>query len=179
MALKDLAELDQFKTGGFPADYPHDRRTFYAPVDQVHQVLATLIKSAQHSVVVSMFGFDDEELADALKEKLEHEHVFVQLTLDRSQSRGVHEKAILAREDYPASSIAIGNSEKGAIVHLKMVVIDGEYVIGGSTNWSESGEGKQDNELKVTRNRAEAAEARSRIDRIHNHMLQAARRPAA
>jgi phosphatidylserine/phosphatidylglycerophosphate/cardiolipin synthase-like enzyme len=175
MALPDLAELDQFKTGGFPADYPANERTFYAPVDNLHGVLLALIKSATHSVIVSMFGFDDDEIADMLKEKLEHEHVFVQLTLDRSQSRGVHEKAILAREDYPASSIAIGNSEKGAIDHLKMIVVDGEYVIGGSTNLSSSGESKQDNELTVTRSRARAAEARTRIDVIHHHMLQAGR----
>lgn len=179
MALPDLSALDQYAAAGFPPGYAQDRRTFYSPVDQVHQVLVDLVRSATSSLVVAVYGFDDEELADALHEKLLDEHVFVQLTLDSSQAGGVHERKLLARESYPAASIATGRSERSAIMHMKVLIVDGLDVVDGSTNWSTSGESLQDNQLTVTRDALQAARARARVDAIHHHMLQAAARKAS
>lgn len=175
MALDSLSQLDRHSAAGFPPGSLPTLRTFFSPVDDVHGALVDLVKSASQSLVLAMYGFDDQELADALLEKLNAEHVFVQFTLDSSQARGVHEKKILAAESYPASSVAVGRSEKGAIMHLKMVVVDGLDVVTGSTNWSASGESLQDNQLTVVRDPLLAAKSRSRIDAIHQHMLQGAK----
>lgn len=166
-----LSELDTFKRGGFINQYPPNIRSFYSPVDDVPGALRTIFASARHSLVLAMYGFDDKALADIIKTKLESPDIFVQLTLDSTQAGGAHERSLLAGEDYPASSIAVGNSEHGAILHLKLAVIDGLYRISGSTNLSVSGETRQDNELTVIEDPYVCAEARARIDSIHAVIL--------
>lgn len=169
--LTDLTVLDQFKAAPFVTGYPKTFRSFYAPVDQIKPVLMTVISSAQHSLVVGMYGFDDDDLAAVIKQKLEAEHIYVQLTLDRTQAGGVHEKLLLGEMNYPASSIAIGSSEHGRIIHTKLVVVDGLFTIGGSTNWSDAAETLQDNELTVIQDPFVAAEATTRLNCIHANIL--------
>jgi phosphatidylserine/phosphatidylglycerophosphate/cardiolipin synthase-like enzyme len=151
-----------------------DAWMLYSPIDDVHAALVEILKGAQHSVVVAVYGFDDDELAEILREHLTDPNIYVQITLDRSQAGGVHEKALLAkfRHEDMGNSIAIGTSEKSAIMHRKMAIVDGVWLIGGSTNWSVSGETKQDNELTIHRSPELAARARTVLDIEHDHALQ-------
>lgn len=174
MALSDFSALSKYASISYPDGWPRNRVDLFSPVDDVHGALRELYASATSSLIVGMYGFDDDELAQIIKDKLADPAVFVQLTLDSSQASGVHEREILARESYPASSVAVGRSEKGAIMHLKVGVVDMLDVAGGSTNESASGEGMQDNQLTISRNPLVAARYRTRLDVIHHHMLQAA-----
>lgn len=169
-------DLAKYKAEGrFLDGYPEDQRTFFAPRDNVHGVLAALLQSAQHSIVVNMYGYDDPELNSIIQEKLADEHVYVQMSLDRSQASGEAEKKILASWSNNAfgNSIAIGTSSvHNAISHLKIVIVDGVYTVKGSTNWSLSGQQQQDNELTLSRNAVVAAETRAILDLNHDFMLK-------
>jgi hypothetical protein len=61
---------------------------------------------------------------------------------------------------------------RSAYSHLKVVIVDGIYTVRGSTNWSLSGETKQDNELTLSRNAVIAAETRWILDLNHDYMLK-------
>ena len=169
-------DLAQYKAEGrFLDGYPDDQRTFFAPRDNVHGLLVAMLNSAQHSIVVNMFGYDDDELNNIIQAKLADNNVYVQMSLDRSQASGVHEKQILANwsNDAFGNSIAIGTSSvHNAISHLKIVIVDGVYTVKGSTNWSLSGEQQQDNELTLSRNAVVAAETRAILDLNHDFMLK-------
>ena len=177
MALETLALLDQYKANKdspFPPGYPANVRTFYSPVDDVHSALRDLLLSAHSSIVVAIYGYDDTELNKIIREKLQTQQIFVSMSFDKTQAGNVHERELLAewRNDVIGNSIAIGRSAKGAIMHLKLLIIDGVDLITGSTNWSAGGQTKQDNQLLVIRDPIVAAEARARIDIIHDTMLK-------
>jgi len=163
-------DLGQFKKDGHPdAEYPALMRTFYSPIDDVHGALKAVIGSCRKSLVLAMYGYDDDELADLIAGLLGNPAIHCQVTLDKSQAGGVHERAILAKykAEMDSNSVAIGTSERSAIMHRKMAVVDGVWRISGSTNWSTSGETLQDNELTVTRSAVVAAEARAVLDLEH------------
>lgn len=162
--------LDRFKQAPVPPGYPAWTRSFYAPVDDVHGALKYLLNSARHSLVVCMYGFTDPELAHIVRRKIASKTVFVQMSLDRSQAKGKTERLLLAANNYPATDVVIGNSERGAIMHEKVAIIDGSISITGSTNWSLSGETRQDNQAMVIADPHVAAELRARADKIHAHM---------
>lgn len=76
----DFDALDTFKKVlKFPPTYPRNLKQFYAPVDDVHGVLKYLLRSARESLVIGLYGFDDDELADIILGKLRDEHVRVQV----------------------------------------------------------------------------------------------------
>jgi hypothetical protein len=77
MALTSLSELDQYKVAPFPPGYPDDTRTFYSPVDRVHDAFQALLTSANKSIVGAMYGFDDKQLNTVLASKLRDENIYV------------------------------------------------------------------------------------------------------
>ncbi len=171
----DWDDLGRYKAGGrFLDGYPSDVRTFFSPVDDIHGMLVSLLASTQKSIVLNMYGYDDNDLNDIILAKVHDEQIFVQMSLDKSQAGDVHERELLATWNNAmiGNSIAIGNSTKGALSHMKIVIIDGIYTVRGSTNWSLAGEQQQDNELTVHNNAVIAAETRAELDRNHDAILK-------
>jgi phosphatidylserine/phosphatidylglycerophosphate/cardiolipin synthase-like enzyme len=181
LSLAELAAipfeaLGRFKQAqSFPHGYSSDNLTFYAPRDPgVHHVLLWTLLQAKSSVAINMYGFDDPQLVALLRHHAENPQMLVTLSLDSSESGVKIEAELLKllRNDLPGNSIAIGRSEKKAISHDKLMVIDGLYLVTGSTNWSFGGETEQDNQLTLTRDPIACAEARAVIDLDHDVMLK-------
>lgn len=143
LATFTLDDLAAFKREGAfdPAD-SGDARTFYVGRDDVHGILEYLLSRCSRSLYMNMFGYDDDQLNGTIAGLVDSSHVFVQGTLDKSQSGGVHERALIANWDAAVrASFAIGQSATHQISHTKGGVIDGKVAWAGSTNWSASGEG--------------------------------------
>lgn len=181
MSLDDLAaipfeQLGKFKQAqSFPHGYSRETLTFYAPRDPgVHQVLLWTMLQAKSSIAINMYGFDDPHLVSLLRHHAANPRMIVTLSLDSSQAGGKVEKKLLEllQNDVDGNSIAIGRSEHGAISHDKLMVVDGLFLVSGSTNWSFGGEAEQDNQLTLTRDAIACAEARAVIDLDHDIMLK-------
>lgn len=119
-----------------------DFRVLYVGRDDVHGALAYVLKRCTRFLKLNMFGYDDDALNAIIAGLIADDDVFVQGTLDKSQSGGVHEKKIIEGWN-PATraSFVIGQSATHQISHTKGGVIDNLVAWEGSTNWSGSGEG--------------------------------------
>lgn len=157
----------------YPMGYPQNIRRLFAPIDNVHGAIVAFCNAARVSLASAMYGWDDDEIDELFRTKLETEHIPVSLSLDKTQAAGVHERDLLKKwsADQIGNSVAIGRSSKGAISHTKLIVIDGIITIQGSTNLSDSGESKQNNECTFILDPVFAVETRARIDIIHDEML--------
>jgi hypothetical protein len=183
--LDDLAAYTAEQAFG-PTASP-DFRVFYVGRDDVHGVLMHIFTRVSLSVKMNMFGYDDDDLNNVLMGLVRNPSVMVQVTLDKSQAGGVHEKAILSSDEAQdsegcANDFAVGESSTGQISHTKGGVLDGIVAFEGSTNWSSSGEGTginltaakqapgfqaQNNTLAVYVNPYEIAKFAARLDYEH------------
>jgi hypothetical protein len=172
MLITDLDQFKQYKC--VDQNYQTDTRRFYSPWDDVHGVIMAMLGEVRTSMVLSMFGFTDTEAAERIDVFLKNPNIYNQITLDSTQFGGKteHELLMQYRNDATGNSVAIGRSEKGAIIHRKMMIVNGIWLVTGSTNWSLGGEQKQDNELTVTNNAIACAEARHLLDLSHTKALQ-------
>jgi hypothetical protein len=181
--LDDLAQFT--REGSFPAGDSPDFRVLYVGRDDVHGALKYLLARCSRSLRLNMFGYDDDELDQIIRHLIESENVYVQGTLDKSQSGGVHEKKILAGwSSEVRNSFAIGQSATHQISHTKGGVLDGLVAWEGSTNWSGSGEGTiiapdgsntgrkaQNNTLAVYVHPVEIAKFTAELDEEHTTAL--------
>lgn len=170
MTYADLTFLDQYRHVPLPSGYPANLRVLYAPDDDIHAALLELVATATVSIQVAMYAFDDTALAAGLETAI-RSGLSVQITLDSSQAAYSEEKRILLKEAYPAADIAIGTSRLGAIMHDKVMVVDGSVTVLGSTNWSHSGEALQDNHLVVTNDAVVASETAAELDAVHQWIV--------
>jgi hypothetical protein len=91
-----LEELAPFtKEGVFASNASQDFHLFYVGRDDVHGILKYLLSRTSTSLYLNMFGYDDEALNAECMRCAMNRSITTVITLDKSQSGGKHEKAIL------------------------------------------------------------------------------------
>lgn len=123
-----------------------DHFLFFVGVDDIHNILLDLINNETREIDFNMYGFADDDINQAILNKLKDPNVMVRGTLDKSQAGGTHESKLIAADEAndPAflNSIVIGESATHQISHTKGGVLVGQGIwFEGSTNWSVAGEG--------------------------------------
>lgn len=142
-----LAVLGQFTPEGKLTPGYGDHYLFMVGRDDCHSIMHYLIPQEKQFFRLNMFGFDDQQLNDDILALFNDKSVQVQISLDRSQASGVHEKAIIAADEAKdptdfSSSFCILESATHQISHTKGGVLSGLGIgFEGSMNWSDSGEG--------------------------------------
>lgn len=173
--IATLEDFRAFRSAKLPAFGVDEDLELYSPYDDVHSALVEGIKSVKAQLVLAMYGFDDDEIAQLIAQKMADPDIHVQITLDKSQAGGVHEKRLLTQFGFLGNplgnTVAIGTSEHGAIMHRKMLILDGRFLISGSTNLSASAETKQDNQLHISSNLPAITRARIVLDLEHAKAL--------
>ena len=141
-----LAQFGQFTPEGTLSPGYGDHYLFFVGRDDVHGILLRLITQETLGLKMNMFGYDDDQLNDAIMALLKNPNVRVQASLDKSQAAGVHERKLLAADEAndPAffNSFTILQSATHQISHTKGGILVAQGLgFEGSTNWSASGEG--------------------------------------
>ncbi len=147
-----------------------------------------LLTAETMGLKLNMFGYDDQELNDAIVNLMKNPGVAVQGTLDQLQAALPFEKKMLATDlagnpDF-YNSFVVTRSATSQISHTKGGVLIGQGLAWeGSVNWSASGEGTgiridpaavsapgyvaQNNTLVVTANPVFIARFGARLDTEH------------
>jgi hypothetical protein len=187
-----LAPLGKYTPEGTLTPGYGDHYLFLVGRDDCHGILHTLIPAETMCLKLNMFGYDDDELNADIIGLLGNPNIRVQGTLDKSQSGGVHERAILDEDRKLGAefynSFVIGQSATHQISHTKGGVLVGQGIgFEGSMNWSGSGEGTgislkpgkpapgfkaQNNTLLVSTNPVFLARFSARLDAEHITAMQ-------
>ena len=144
----NLADLELYtQEKKYSNNASKDFHLFFVGRDDVHDILKHVLSRISVSLYLNMFGYDDDELNDILMAKAEDPSITVLITLDKSQAGGKHERRLLDSDIAKNPSaynthFVVGQSATHQISHTKGFVADGKVGGEGSTNWSDSGEGK-------------------------------------
>lgn len=119
----------------------------FTPGQPCASLIAEAIRSARSEVLVQAFGFSNAVVIDALS-AAHRNGVAVTLLLDKSVSREPPQRAL----DLVKTGVVAFIDDRVAIAHNKVVIIDGQVVITGSFNFTQSAQSRNAENLLIIRN---------------------------
>jgi len=140
---------DQFQpqnsTDGHLAD--GDYRVYFSPQGGCTEAVVAQLEAAKSNILVQAYSFTSAPIAKALVDA--HKRgVKIQVILDKSQRTEKYSEAdFLGHADIPTFIDA-----KHSIAHNKIMIIDGEFVITGSFNFTTAAEKRNAENLLVIHN---------------------------
>ncbi len=108
--------------------------------------MVSWIDAAEKTLDGAIYGLTDEAIAQALI-RAHTRGVRVRLVHDKTQAAGRHDVTEeLLKAGIP---VHIQRGSEGGILHDKFLIIDGEYVLTGSFNWTANATQKNDENFVV------------------------------
>ncbi len=146
------------------------RHVYFTPEDDVKAIVDHLPEQATFSLDLEIYGLTDMDLITTII-TAHQRNIKVRVMNDRSQAAGPHDHVAVQALVDAGVTVKIVESEKGAIDHLKNIIIDGEMgaldnnssVFYGSYNFSRNA-GKQDNFAIWTNHPSEVAHAQAKFE---------------
>lgn len=155
--------------------------THFTPEDDVKTLVDTLPSHATVSLDIEIYSFTDFILVNSIQAAAAR-GVHIRINGDHSQLLDSYDRNALQHLinlSSPNISIRITESERGAIDHLKMIIVDGtngplsdsSSVLLGSYNFSDSAQ-KQDNVVIWTNDPGRVAQAQTKFNHDWEHNIQ-------
>jgi phosphatidylserine/phosphatidylglycerophosphate/cardiolipin synthase-like enzyme len=135
-----------------------DVRVCLTPGENCTAIIVSAIDGARRSLLVQQYELTSPELAGAII-RAHQRGVAVRVLLDRRVTR-YSDASVLVREGIP---VAIDSGITG-IAHNKIAILDGETVIGGSFNWTQSAQKRNAENVLVIRDAPLASRMTANFD---------------
>jgi len=121
----------------------------FSPKDGCTDLIVRTLAQARNTVHVQAYSFTSRPIAQALVDA-HRRGVRVEVILDKGQRRGQG----VQTEFLAQAGVPVRIDDDHAIAHNKVMVIDGETVVTGSFNFTNSAEERNAENLLVIRDRA-------------------------
>ena len=122
---------------------------FFSPQDKgVINGVIPLVKNAQNSILIPTFILTHDELFTELT-AAKRRGVDVRVIIDATSTGVTHSKVKLMRQN----SIPVKVENYAGKMHAKAMIVDGQYLVLGSANFSASGENKNDENMVIIDNK--------------------------
>ena len=121
---------------------------YFSPQDkQIAHALIPLIRNSKQYIYVPAFIITHNQFKNELI-AAKNRGIDVKIILDATSTNKIHS----ATNELKKSNIPVKIENYAGKVHSKTVIIDDEYVVVGSTNFSSSGENKNDENMLIIKN---------------------------
>ena len=110
-------------------------RTYFSPDDDTQQVMLDFATGALKSILIADYSFTCAPLTDILVKK-HAAGVNVRLVLDKTEAAGKAERVQLAKLTAAGVPFEVGTSQRHRSMHLKVMIVDGKFVMSGSYNFT-------------------------------------------
>jgi phosphatidylserine/phosphatidylglycerophosphate/cardiolipin synthase-like enzyme len=124
----------------------------FTPGEDCTELIVKVLGEAKTSILMQAYSFTSAPLAKALLDA--HKHgVRVEVILDKSNQTDQY----CAANFVANAGILTKIDAQHAIAHNKIIIMDGETVIGGSFNYTKAAQDKNAENVEITRGQAVAA----------------------
>jgi len=120
---------------------------YFSPKDKASTRIVELIKNAKSYVYIPTFLITHNNISNALIQAKQR-GVDVRIIIDANSTNTRNSKHAILRHN----GILLKTENYAGKLHSKMMIIDDEYLITGSMNFSNSGENKNDENLLIIKN---------------------------